>query len=832
MQVNQIETKSYYNISQFQNKPSEKGTQNNCIANPSKDPLIGQVERGEADHDNKVLNSLTKEQLSMLTSLKIQTLTKILPNPYSSEKSQTEMRERLNCLDKNLICKMTEEGKLDDHSYLLQALSKEHLAALKMLTSKTLTVILPNPYSSEKSQTELRERLHCMDNNLICKMIEEGKLDDRSYLLQALSKEHLTALKMLTSKTLAIILPNPYSSEKGQTELCERLNCLDKNLICKMTEEGKLDDHSYLLQALSKEHLATLKTLTSKRLTIILPNPYQDLNSQTKLYERLNCLDKNLICKMTEEGKLDNHSYLLQALSKEHLAALKTLTSKTLTIILPNPYESERSQTELRERLNCLDKNLICKMTEEGKLDDHSYLLQTLSKEHLATLKKLTSKTLTIILPNPYSSEKDQTELRERLNCLDKNLICKMTEEGKLDDHSYLLQALSKEHLATLKTLTSKRLTIILPNPYQDLNSQTKLYERLNCLDKNLICKMTEEGKLDNHSYLLQALSKEHLAALKTLTSKTLTIILPNPYESERSQTELRERLNCLDKNLICKMTEEGKLDDHSYLLQILSKEHLATLKKLTSKTLTLILPNPYDDRNKANLLTERYRHLDWTLVREHIEGNEELSSHLLLLLPVERLKLVNFSNLPQSKINKFFPLCDLETFKLSYSYVSLNGDGIKVRIPLYPDNELKKMADMQKQKNEELLAKLTPAQQKEIFPRLYIKLSHSPDDNVPFMPYQPKQFNDHIPPGFKFKFPFAEPANHSHYATLGLPVTATEEIIKKQFHKLALQYHSDKLHKKDSETEKEFEERKALATAQFQKISTAYEELIKKSKN
>jgi hypothetical protein len=84
---------------------------------------------------------------------------------------------------------------------------------------------------------------------------------------------------------------------------------------------------------------------------------------------------------------------------------------------------------------------------------------------------------------------------------------------------------------------------------------------------------------------------------------------------------------------------------------------------------------------------------------------------------------------------------------------------------------------------------------------------------------------------------PEPEPRSHNEkmdrenilalYMILDLPPTATRDEIKKQYRKLSLQWHPDKLQKGETETDASFETRKREAFVKFTAISTAYHFLV-----
>lgn len=474
-----------------------------------------------------------------------------------------------------------------------------------------LLKILPYPGHDVSKLEKLKETISQLseeDTQKMILLVEEGELDDKDYILESLSHEQLASLKNFTKNTLKKILPNPYSDQSKQAELKQKLSAFKKELICKMADDGELDDKEYLLAALSNEQIQALKEPTKDRLIKLFPNPFNDEGKKAALKQKLSLLNEEFTCKMlqlVEAGELESCGYILESLSHEQIASLKTCTKKTLTKILPEYYSDQSKKAENQLKLNKLDKKIVCQLVEEGELDKVNYLIGALSLEQVASLKELKKSTVERII-NCSSEE----ERKQKIRLLYEGNIRKRLEVGDLDDLEYFLQkickALTKKQLGAIQIIKESTLEKMLPNPEsvcfaiwgkQNIRAnQTKVKQKIGALNKELICQMVEDGSLTK-GYFLKALSDELLSSLKTLTAQTLAKLVPY---NENAQ-KVSQRLSHVNKELIASLVEEGDLNHDKYLLQALSKEHIGSLKKISTTTLAALIPNSFGNEQEKN---------------------------------------------------------------------------------------------------------------------------------------------------------------------------------------------------------------------------------------
>ena len=339
---------------------------------------------------------------------------------------------------------------------------------------------------------------------------------------------------------------------------------------------------------------------------------------------------------------------------------------------------------------------------EKGELDDEKKVLKSLSEDQLKSITEITPRTLSLIFPNPWG-ETIFESLKKRFAFLRSGLVCKLVENGELTDnfpnhYAYLLNFLSNEHLINLKNLTPEILSTIFPIPTRE-NDEKTIKDRFQFLNTETICQLVENGELDKYPHLLTVLSATQLGALNRLTPKTLDLIL------RRTLEESRLALNYLREDLISTMLEEGSLDYNNSLLDKLNSNHFRHLKKLTGQTLQLLIPNP-NYHPMPFSINERFLQFPWEVIHKIIiDESIKLPHYLYSNLPKEWLNSIDFTALPRSKLDAFFPQCSL-----AYLWE---------QFPTYSEDILVNMSITQKKLHDELFAKLTLQQQQEIDFRL-----------------------------------------------------------------------------------------------------------------
>jgi DnaJ domain len=506
------------------------------------------------------------------------------------------------------------------------------------------------------------------------------------------------------------------------------------------------------------------------------------------------------LIKQIEAGKLDNNGKKLQSLTNGELAILSSLKIKTLTKIFPKPQDdSEAKWSQLRNRLSYVNEKVISRLVEEGELDNYSYILLALSAKQISSLTKLTKTTLSKIYPEANC----KVAAKKWIEHLDEKVISKLVESGELDDYPHILEALSNKQLSALTTLSKTTLIKIFPN-----NKRSELETRIHHLNVNVICKLVADNEFMGNptdDYILRALSEEQLAALPQLSKEILIAILPNPDGDKTKEAELTQRLSCLNKNLVCQLVEAGLLDKEDYLLHALSKEHLGNLSKLTVKTLNAIL-----ETSKDTEVQERYAQLPWNVVRDIIEGKENLDLCILQRLPEGRLKSIDFSKMSKEKVKYLF-LSNKQAGQNLFMKLSVNQLEI-LKSKLKSDPSPKSV----KQKSS--------------------KSGSTNPFNFNFFSTSPNSIKFELP-SFHFNFFSANqpPINTNTtiplkdaYKILGLPDKTSLEAVKKQYKILALKWHPDKVIKEADETEENFKKRQIESSNKFAHITNAYETVVK----
>lgn len=347
-----------------------------------------------------------------------------------------------------------------------------------------------------------------------------------------------------------------------------------------------------------------------------------------------------------------------------------------------------------------------------------------------------------------------------------------------------------------------------------------------------------EKNLLDD-TYMLSLLSDEQLKGIQIskLSAKTLTFMFP---WSENAAHHKKRFSNFQAAEV--QLSIENELIKGQYQLSLISDEQLKALNLSKFSKTTLEGLFPWREDSSAD--RKRFANIQPDEIVKLI-NSDKLNDYQIKLISSDQLKGVDFSVLSQKVINQLFPLYsvkDLREIHSTYSEEFKVENGVvindfKGRKCLYSEKEIQEMSDKQKIKNDDLLAKLTPEQRKDLEPRLY---QHDPSTNSNLPPDFESFFENFFGHGFDSDFfndPFWNNFNHKqenplnqdeYYKALGLENTASKEEIKKAYKALTYKYHPDKNPQQAGEGDSDYQARKKECEDKFKAISEAFAMLMK----
>jgi len=237
----------------------------------------------------------------------------------------------------------------------------------------------------------------------------------------------------------------------------------------------------------------------------------------------------------------------------------------------------------------------------------------------------------------------------------------------------------------------------------------------------HLVSTTTENEPLGGR---LKLLSNPQLKALRV--SKLSKETFENMFPWCGDNTADRERFANFEATEVQAAIEAGILTT-TYRLKLLSNPQLKALRvsKLSKETLDNMFP--WCGGNTAD--REQFANFEATEVQAALDG-DKLSEYQVKLISIKQRKKIDFSILPQKIVNMFFPHYSVDYLREEHSHwgnslVVVNGKVLENKQGkqcIYSEEKLQEMSQDQKQKNEKLLAQLSPKQRQDLQSRLYQK--------------------------------------------------------------------------------------------------------------
>lgn len=466
-----------------------------------------------------------------------------------------------------------------------------------------------------------------------------------------------------------------------QSDNAKRFAELDPISVKNAVEAGEIRGHLRLL--LSKEQLAALdlSKLDSSR----FKNLFDSNDDENK--GRFAHLNKEGVRAAVEKGDLSDFHYLLLSEDQLNELDLSNLNRYKLEKLFPlGAYQNE-------VRFAWLKKEGVKVVVESGNLSDHNCLLLSNEQLHALDPSRLSF--------NKYFPLGDIRN-RVRFAFLKEEGFTAAIESGRLSDYHYLLFSDKQLEALDVSKLNTTNFDKLFPSERDNM-------ARFALLKEEGVKAAIENDRLPDHHYRL--LSDKQLAALDP--SKLSLTKFDNLFPLGRDNDA---RFALLKKGGVRVAVENGYLSNRNALL--LSQGQLQELdpRKLSTKAFEKLFPSA-DEYHKT-----RFAHLYKAGVMIAV-GNGLIEGYLIDLVSIDVLRKLKFLTMPQAAINTLFPFWEVKWLREIYtSPRSFKRGNVMVTEPtcLYDDDTLEKISGEIKQRNDQLLAKLTVEQGKDLESRLY----------------------------------------------------------------------------------------------------------------
>lgn len=482
-----------------------------------------------------------------------------------------------------------------------------------------------------------------------------------------------------------------------------------------------------------------------------------------------------------------------------------------------------------------------------------TYQLKLLSDEHLQGLKlsQLSQKTIN----NMFPWNNDNTADRKRFANFQTAEVQAAIKAGLIAT-TYQLKLLSDEHLQGLKLSELSKETMV--NMFPWCSENTADLQRFANLQAAEVQAAINSGLIAT-PYQLHLLSDQQLMELKLSELSKATIDQMFSWHSDN--TADRKRFANFQTAEVQAALKAGLIT--RYQMKLLSDLHLQGIKlsELSAEIINEMFSWCQDDAADR----KRFANFPTAEVQAALDSGK-LSDYVIKLISNEQMLGFDFSALSQKLINVFFPPYAIDRLReenshWSSSFVMVNGvvkENRQGKQCSYTEEELQKMSNDQKQKNEALFRQLSAKQKQDLEPRLYQKddsaADFAPEDQTfpefaSFDSFFKSFFQHEFGAGiFSNSDPFfaqffgADRADEeeisqdpkvldANYKALELEANASEEEIKKAYRRLALKYHSDKNLQDPGESAADYAIRKKVCEDKFKEITEAFKALTAKKK-